>query len=191
MRFDYSSFATDGVLASAQLGKKVFGALASEIAASSATTLLYLDFQSVQVATTSFLREAVFTVRNHVRQNLTNIYPVAANLSAEIKEELGLFLRERGDAMATCNVNADEEASDPEVIGQLDGKLLMTLSAVLQANETDATTLVEQFADDERVGITAWNNRLAALAMKGLLIETIQGRAKRYRPVLENLKYGR
>ena len=37
----------------------------------------------------------------------------------------------------------------------------------------------------ERVGATAWNNRLASLAAKSLVVEILQGRTKKYRPVLE------
>ena len=39
----------------------------------------------------------------------------------------------------------------------------------------------------EKVGHTAWNNRLAALAGKGVVVETQHGRAKRYRPLLPGM----
>jgi hypothetical protein len=37
----------------------------------------------------------------------------------------------------------------------------------------------------EAVGATAWNNRLTSLAAKSLVVEILQGRTKKYRPVLE------
>lgn len=190
MRFPFQSFATDHVLATSQLGKKVFAALVGQVATPSEATLLYLDFADVEVATTSFLRDSVVAFRDYARSHLPTLYPVVSNLTAGVREELHEFLRLRGDALAACRLNAHEKASYPEVIGQLDGKQLATLRAVVAAAETDAVELLRQFSSEENVGTTAWNNRLATLSAKGLLIETSAGRAKRYRPVLENLKYG-
>jgi hypothetical protein len=190
MRFAFEPFAADHVLATSQLGKKVFAALVGEAMAPTEPTLLYLDFSNVEVATTSFLRDSVVAFRNHARSHLGTLYPVVSNLSAGVREELHEFLRSRADALALCRLSAQEHPSHPEVIGQLDGKQLATLRAVVASAETDAVELGRQFASEESVGTTAWNNRLATLSAKGLLIETSAGRAKRYRPVLENLKYG-
>lgn len=190
MRFAFETFATDHVLATSQLGKKVFAALIGKIVTQSEATLLYLDFAEVEVATTSFLRDSVVALRDYARAHLPTVYPVVTNPSAGVKEELHEFLRSRGDALATCRLSAQDHASDPEVLGQLDGKQLATLRAVVAATETDAVELLKQFAAEESVGTTAWNNRLATLSAKGLVIETAAGRTKRYRPVLENLKYG-
>lgn len=191
MRFEFRQFATDEVLSSVQLGKKVFAALVAEIHSMDSPTRVFLDFEGIEVATTSFLREAVVTFRAYARQHLANVYPIPANLAVRVKEELALFLRDRGDAMAICDLPVSgEKPSGAEVIGQLDGKSLATLKVAIGAGETDAASLATQFSD-EGIGITAWNNRLAALALKGLLVEISQGRSKRYRPVLEDLTYGR
>jgi hypothetical protein len=189
MRFAFDPFAADQVLATSQLGKKVFAALAGAIPAPPDPTLLYLDFAHIEVATTSFLRDSVVAFRNHARSHLGTVYPVIANAGAGVREELHEFLRSRGDALVACMLDAQERPSHPEVIGQLDGKQLATLRAVIVAAETDAVELGKEFPAEE-IGTTAWNNRLAALSAKGLLIETSAGRAKRYRPVLENLNYG-
>jgi hypothetical protein len=190
MLFRIGGFASDKVLATSLLGKRVFAALASEMVAATEPTILYLDFTDAEVATTSFLRESVVTFRDHARRHLSNLYPVPCNLAAGVREELHDFLSMRGDALAICQLNSREQAFNAEVIGQLDGKQLATLRAVVAAGETDAVELGKKFAADEGVGTTAWNNRLAALSAKGLLIETNHGRAKRYRPVLEKLKHG-
>jgi hypothetical protein len=34
---------------------------------------------------------------------------------------------------------------------------------------------------------TAWNNRLSALAMSGLVVELSEGRSKRYKPMFEGV----
>jgi hypothetical protein len=67
----------------------------------------------------------------------------------------------------------------------LDEKQRVTLEAVVDAKEADAGTLQHRFRKSDEIGITGWNNRLAALVAKGLLIETQKGRGKLYRPVLE------
>lgn len=192
MRRALLEFAADCVLATPQLGKRVFGALVSELTTPpDVPVVFYLDFTGVEVATASFLREAIVTFRNHVREHIPQLYPVAANLAHDVQEELHDLLRERMDALPVCELDPDERPRGARIFGQLDGKLLLTLNAALKAQEIDATALLEQFAKEENVGITAWNNRLAALCSKGLLIEQNLGRAKRYRPVLENLVYGR
>ena len=55
---------------------------------------------------------------------------------------------------------------------------------VREVGEADVATLQSLDRSGEAVGHTAWNNRLAALAAKGVLIESQQGRTKRYRLVL-------
>lgn len=189
-RFSLKPFSDDGVLATSPLGKKVFSAIIAEIpSAPGSSTPFYLDFVDVEVATTSFLRDSVVAFRDYVRLHLRHLYPVPANLSDAVREELRAFLVDHSDAIPTCNLSAKGQVTRPEVLGTLDGKQLATLQAVIEAGETDAPTLAQN-ASTENVGITAWNNRLAALSLKGLVIETAVGRAKRYRPVLENLKYG-
>jgi len=42
---------------------------------------------------------------------------------------------------------------------------------------------MREHGESEGVKQTAWNNRLAALAGLGLVVELSQGRAKRYRPL--------
>jgi hypothetical protein len=190
MRIPLLPYAADSILATTQLGKRVFAALVGATSSPPSPTLLFLDFSGVEIATASFLREGVVTFRDHIREHVPHLYPVPANFAAEVKEELAEFLRDRVDAMAICNVTTREQPSAPQIVGQLDGKQLLTMNAALKQPEIDATALMERFPE-ENVGSTAWNNRLAALSLKGLLIETSLGRAKRYRPVLENITYGR
>jgi hypothetical protein len=179
------------VLAGSVDGQKVFAQLAS---ATSATTrqspaeLCFLDFAGIDVATASFLRESIVAYRNHARKTWPRIYPVAANMSARVLEELETLLVSTSDAYVVCELDRNQKVQQPLLIGHLDGKQLVALSAVLQLGETDAPTLARNV--DERVAPTAWNNRLGALADKGILIEATSGRNKRYRPVLEGLAHG-
>jgi hypothetical protein len=72
------------------------------------------------------------------------------------------------------------------ILGEVDPKQRVALESVRLLGEADAATLQKRFAD-ENVGVTAWNNRLAALSAKGILVATQRGRAKSYRLVLEGL----
>jgi hypothetical protein len=182
-------FSTEGVVATSHLGKNVFAALVSSVRACTVARLFFLDFEGVQIATTSFLRESVLAFRNYARSSLPNLYPVVANMSPAVHEELLGFLAERGDVMVSCRYQ-DSDATESEAVGFLDRKQSATLRAVVLAGESDAGELTRQFAETERIGATAWNNRLAYLAGKGLLIATSAGRTKRYRPIIAGLKYG-
>lgn len=190
MRITMQSFAEDGVLAGALPGQKVFVELVAATKPPAAPEVYFLDFSGVDVVTTSFLRESILTYRNHVRSHWSNVYPVVANLAARVREELEHFLIDRGDAIVVCDLDARDRVSNVNVIGRLDGKQHVTLLAVIEQGEVDAPTLAERFKADDAVLPTAWNNRLAALVTKGLLMEVSSGRGKRYRPVLERLRYG-
>lgn len=187
MRFKMQDFGE--VLAGAVDGKKVFSALVAATTTSGQPQVCFLDFCDVTVATTSFLRESIIAYRNHARTHWNTVYPVVANLGNSVLEELEYFLRDQGDALVICKLGAGEQTSDVQVLGRLDGKQEITLRAVIQEGDVDASTLAERY-NEEGVLTTAWNNRLAALAAKGLVIESSSGRGKRYRPVLERLRYG-
>lgn len=188
MRFEMQAFAGSGVLAGALHGQKVFARIVAATDTKSDPEIIFLDFSGVAVATTSFLRESVVGYRNYARSHWSNVYPIVANLGPAVREELEQFLVQQGDALAVCKLNRSSEPSDVHVLGRLDGKQDLALRAVVQAGEVDAPTLARTHKDPPSP--TAWNNRLAALASKGLIIESSTGRGKRYRPVLERLRYG-
>jgi hypothetical protein len=190
MRLPLQPYAVNGVLAGALEGQKAFLDLVRKTSAPTKPEICFLDFTGVKVATTSFLRESVVAYRNHARSHWGYCYPVAANLLPPVREEFEDFMRTRGDVFVICDLDRGGRATRVRLIGQLDGKQLVALRAVVQRGEADAPTLAAEVKEQEQVATTAWNNRLAALASKGLLIEISSGRGKRYRPVLENLAYG-
>ena len=63
--------------------------------------------------------------------------------------------------------------------GEVDGVIINTAGATGISLNAGA-----RFAD-QRIGATAWNNRLSALATKGLLVERKQGKSKSFSPLLE------
>ncbi len=188
MRLPMEPYATNGVLAGSIEGQKAFADLVQKTPAVTAPTVCFLDFRGVDVATTSFLRDSIVAYRNHARSTWPNVYPVAANLEPRAREDLEVILKARGDALVICRLDQDGNVSGVELMGPIDGKQLVALQEVIRLGEADAPSLAAQ--SHEKVAPTAWNNRLGALAAKGILVEVSSGRNKRYRPVLEGLQHG-
>lgn len=178
----------EGILAGSIEGRKAFADLVQKTQTPGKPEVFFLDFAGIDVVTTSFLRDGPLAYRNFAREHWPYVYPVAANLSAKVFEEFDGWLTERGDAFVICRTETGEDVTDVRLIGQIDGKVLIALQHVIAQGEIDVNYLADQ--DPEKVAKTAWNNRLAALAAKGVVIEFTSGRSKRYRPVLEGLKYG-
>jgi hypothetical protein len=174
------------VLSGALRGQELLAKLLPEAAAEPPSPQpLFLDFNGIDSATASFLRESVLTFRDMVRGRRSTIYPVIANASELVQEDLKELVRSRGGVILTCRLADDDSVSEPGMIGDLDPKQQLTFDLVRERGQTDAMELMREHGANELVGATAWNNRLSSLAALGLLIEEIStGRTKRYRPLL-------
>lgn len=172
------------VLAGRLSGKRAFLAALEKLPEMAEPTLVLLDFAGVDLATSSFLSEVVLPLRDHLRLRGQPGYVVAANLKDEVCEEIEEMLRRSGDALLTCTTTAAGQIGDVQLCGTLDDKLHETLSLVSRKGETTAARLHEEYRAADPVGATAWNNRLASLAAKRLVVEILRGRTKKYRPVL-------
>jgi len=144
---------------------------------------IYLDFEGVDLATASFLREAVFGFRDAIRRDRPNYYPVVANANELVEDELKVLLDSRGDALLVCALDGNGKPSYPRLLGDLEAKQKATFDLV-QRGETDAAQLMKEHGEAEGVKQTAFNNRLASLAVLGLIKEVTEGRTKRYGPLL-------
>lgn len=172
------------VLSGAIPGRKLLSTLISTTRSSEAPAPAFLDFDQIEVATASFLREAVIGFRNYARQSWPNVYPVVANLLPVVAEELEFFVRARGDALWSCELDVHDRILGARLIGDLDPAQRLTFKAVIELGAITAPELANRFAS-EGIGPTAWNNRLSALATKGLLVERRQGKSKSFSPLLE------
>lgn len=173
------------ILAGRLSGKRAFLNAFETLPEMAEPTLVLLDFHGVELATSSYLSEAVLPLRDHLRLRRFPGYVVAANLSDNVREEVEEMLRRSGDALITCNLDAEGHIGNPQLCGKLDDKLQETLALVSRKGDTSAVELHAESQEVDAVGATAWNNRLTSLAAKSLVVEVVQGRAKRYRPVLE------
>ena len=183
MRIRVKNVADNGMLAGALTGRRILGRLLERIEREpESPEPLYLDFNEIEVATASFLRECILEFRNIVRRRWRNWYPVVANANDLVTEELSVLLTQR-DVLVLCSLDEKGKASSPRVLGDLESKQRITFELVRELGEADAGELMRRSKDRDEVGQTAWNNRLASLSKLGLLMEMSRGRAKRYRPL--------
>lgn len=185
MRLDIAALGGGPILTGAVNGRVMLGRL---IAAATPEPQwpqpAFLDFSAVEVATASYLRESVLAFRDLVRGRRSTFYPVIANANNDLRDELAELMRTRGDVLITCTLNADDGVAEIGLIGDLDPKQRITFDLVHEHGETDAGELMRAYGESEGLKhTTAWNNRLSALAARGLLMEISRGRAKRYRPI--------
>jgi hypothetical protein len=180
--------APGSILSGAQRGQQLLMKLLELLATEpTAPEAVFLDFDGVEAATASFLRESVLAFRDMARIRRSNIYPVVANANEPVKEDLSELAKSRGGVLLTCNLDANGHVTEPQVIGELDPKQQLTFDLVRKLGNTDAAALREHSGDTSVVP-TAWNNRLAALVGLGLIVEDASsGRTKRYRPLLQGI----
>ena len=183
MRFQLRDVAEDGILAGALTGRRILGRLLERIDGQpESPEPLYLDFNGIDIATASCLRECILEFRDIVRRRWTNCYPIVANANDSVTEELCVLLTQR-DVLMLCSLDKKGRPDSPRLLGDLEPKQRVTFDLVTKLGETDAGELMRSSKEDDDVGQTAWNNRLASLSRLGLLMEISHGRAKRYRPV--------
>jgi hypothetical protein len=173
------------ILSGVNAGRKLLARLVAAAAIPATGEIAYMDFSDISVATGSFLRESVMAFRDYARSTLPHLYPVVSNTSEAVAEELEFLLKHRKDALWVCRRDPDGKVSDAAVIGELDDGHRAAFDLVASLRGASAPDLAAR--GDTSIGPTAWNNRLACLAARGLLIERRMGKSKLFTPVLETL----
>ncbi len=190
MRLDMRRICGSAVLAGAINGKQALSLLLAETGEDPrAPEYVFLDFERVKTATASFMRESGVALRDIKRKQRSNLYPVFANCNDEIRDELRVLADPpRHDALVTCFVDREGNVSRPSLIGSLDPAQRRTFDLVSRHKITDAGELMRQYGKGEGTSrTTAWNNRLASLALLGIVIERNEGRTKRYQPLFAGI----
>lgn len=183
-----SDYSSGGVLAGAVPGRSALGQMIAALASEKTVSVVMVDFSGINVATASFLREAILGFRSHIRTHRPGMSAVLTNLEPVVRDELQEVLATKKEISASCRVDVDGTISDVQMIGCVEGKLADTLNLILKLGKSSAAQL--QSYDNGNVTITAWNNRLAALSAMGIFRETKEGRTKYYEPILEGLYNG-
>jgi len=176
---------SDAILAGRLTGQRAFVSSLEQFPELAEPSLVLLDFRGVDLATSSYLSEVLLPLRDHLRLRRQPGYAVAANVEEKVLEEIEEMLRRTGDAFLTCATDAIGSIIEIQLCGRLEEKLFETLKLVSAKRETTAAELYREFRTTDPVRATAWNNRLASLADKSLVVEILNGRTKKYRPVLE------
>lgn len=173
----------DRVLAGSSAGRRMCNAL-WDIAKSCEAGLFVVDAIGVDVATSSFLRDAVVNFRNLVRREKPDLYPVLSNIAPDVEEEFAALLNQMGEAFWVFDISQGA-VKKHRLIGRIDPKLKETLDLIERGQGYDAATLWKSTNSTESVGVTAWNNRLASLARQGLVFESRVGKQKYFHPLHE------
>lgn len=190
MIFDVAELAGGSILAGAPSGRQLYSKLVAVLPAEPVSPEpLLLDFRRVDVATASFLRESVLAFRTFVRGRKSNFYPVVANASADVIDEIFELVQPRGEVVMTCSTDEDGTILRCRHVGKLDPMQQLTFDLVNAHGETTASKLME--IEKGEVKATAWNNRLASLSNLGLLCEQSRGRTKTYKPIFAGGTDGR
>lgn len=180
-----AQLAGGSILSGAPSGRDLYAKLVAGLPAEpTSPEPLFLDFQDVEVATASFLREAILAFRTFVRGRKSNLYPVVANATADVIDELVELVQSRGDVVMTCTIDENGAVLRLRPIGKLEPMQQLTFDLVNSRGETTASKLME--SEGGQVKVTAWNNRLTSLSNLGLIFEESQGRMKTYRPLLRS-----
>jgi len=146
-----------------------------------------IDFENVRLATVSWLREAVLALQKYAAAMRPEIVLIVVNLAELVREELAVALEATGNVIVAASVSRDLQVRNPVLMGRLDPALSETLRVVQGQGEFDASFVSRALP---HVGLSAANNRLSALEAKGILKSERYGRARVYRPALEDLLYG-
>jgi hypothetical protein len=139
---------------------------------------LIIDFTGIADASASFLREAILAFRDYVRAYQPELFPVLANIAANVREELDTLLKARGEAMPACRIDDAGRAVDADIIGALEASLSQTLAMIRERGPLALSDLPGE------TKASTWSNRLANLIRQGFIVPIPEANKRVYRYVL-------
>ena len=190
MRLRVRDIENRSILAGADTGKRLFSRAAEKLSSPSKPEILFVDFEGVELASASFLREAVLGLKGWCRRQGSKWFPVVANAGSDTLNELSIVCDLQSDAILACNLDSENAVTCSTLIGQLDEKQHDAFQFVTRSRGATAKELMESSTSERALSPTAWNNRLNVLVQKGLVMESSAGRSKIFRPLLEEAENG-
>jgi hypothetical protein len=178
---DVLGFRSEGVT----VRERMFGSLAEP----NDPAVLAVDFREMRVLASSPLDELTFVLRDNLRRASSCFFPVFANLDLWREELEAIGAIRRGDSLPLCQLDDAGVVHGAWVLGSLDDAQKVTLRTLQKMGEATGALLHQNDVSARRISATAWNNRLAYLSRKGLVIDRAEGRAKFYRPVLADMEF--
>jgi hypothetical protein len=155
--------------------------LISRTATESPKGTLILDFAGVGDASASFLRESILAFRDYARVYQPELFPVLANITDAVREELDTLLKDRGQAMPGCRLDTSGIPVEAEILGELEPGLNQTLETIRQRGQVTLMDLRETSAETKA---TTWSNRIASLIRQGFIVPSPEPNKRVYRFVL-------
>lgn len=153
--------------------------------------VVVLDFGGIEAANGSYLKATVLWLLRagmasaaiddgHAREapaglEALNAFPLAANLSGEVRDDLDTLLRSEQLPLLAVEPAAGllEKA---EILGHLDPALKFTLSALAKEKRATATDLCGRYPQKPPIKPPAWSNRLSELHRHRLACREREGR---------------
>jgi len=171
------------IAAGAGDGRRVASKCLEQIKAASLPVLVQLDFSRIDMATASFLREAVLGVRWVVAEE--QIAVVVGGANEQILDDLREVLLARSEVLPIL-----KPIGQIIVLGELDPTLRRVLDLVDKHGPISAPELYEAHPEQGIRGPSAWNNRLASLLDMGLLLKRREGRSNKFISLRRYLHHG-
>ncbi len=162
-------------------------------------TLVVLDFEKMRAVNSSYIKGTAFWLlkcgqlsagdsentippRHTADPRPYDLFVCVTGLSADLIAEFQEFLKPRGLPLLHAKKIAGEAVSEAILLGHLDPALRLTLNAVTEQGTCTAPQLHELFPD-QKITVTAWNNRLNDLHSLRLVRRIRVGRGLEYSPL--------
>jgi len=177
------------ILAGAGNGKEFLSTLIGKLPNERRNILVALDLRRVDIVTASFFRTAFRALRDYARSmGIGSLVFMNSNITT--KEEIELYADSTNDVFILATLDKQGEIETPRLAGRIDDKQTRALQALMEYGEAHAAELCLKMPEVPPVSPSAWNNRLTALAAKGIVVERTEGRLKKYRPIFGGIRYG-
>jgi hypothetical protein len=169
------------------LGEKNLAQVRKVLSSVPAGEIVRLDFAGVQYVTGSWINAMVVPLFHWSSEEKHNLFFVFCNTQGEWVDELSLVAEWNYQCYLVSD-DPQEPTSRASLIGALDTAQSKALKAVLQIGQVTGAEL-ERKRPQERIGATAWNNRLKDLFEKRVVRRTKQGREQIYSPVVKEIDW--
>ncbi len=164
-------------------GRRDFARLCDLLCDTTLGTTVHLDFTDIDLVTGSWLNAAFVPLVRWAADARNDLFPLVCNARPDVLEELALV----AEWTHCCFLASEgpEPARRAILVGSLDHAQRATLEAVLDLGPVTGAELERR--GGERIGATAWNNRLKDLHGKRLLRRERRGRERVYSPLVDQI----
>jgi hypothetical protein len=168
------------------LGAKHFATICGQLVDVPPGTMVVLDFTGVDYVTGSWLNAMMVPFFDWAGHPERDFFPVLRNVKGEWLDEVYLV----ANWNQQCYLIADDGEIPPKrarLMGHLEATQRSTLQVVLGTKRVTGAELARKAK--ERIGPTAWNNRLRDLYLKRLIAREKNGRKQWYYSIIKEIAF--